>query len=503
MPHFAVVDWVVLAVALVAIPAASFAVWRRPIVALYAFVVGLAVHNAVFMLLFSAGAEGWQLTVAQAWKEILLAVALLRVARDAARARSLPFRPGWIDALALGYVAVVALYLVIPQSTLGGEAGTKAELYALRHHLLPVAAFVLGRAVVPAREELRRIAYLVLGVAAVVAAAGIVEEYAVSLSAWRTLGAADYFSEQLDFGAHTGPAGLPENWVLNSSDGVFRRLVSMLLSPLGAAYLFVVALLLSTAVQPRARRALFRGAQVLVFAGLLFTFTRSGIFALAGGLVVLALALRRPAPLAAAAAVLAIGIGFAALFPRIAPETAFFPEDIPIQEAIAAEKGGLPEGTPLEVGLTDPSSESHLSELRRGGDSLADHPQGYGLGNSGQTAQRFGAESRAGESVYLELGADLGVAGLALWVAFSLAVLVALLARAWRLPDPADRRVTAAVGSACAALFAIALISDVWGNPWSTYVLWWLAGSALSFAPAREQPPAEPPPARPRELVHV
>lgn len=495
-------DWVVLAVALAAISAVSVLVWRRPIVALYAFVVGLAVHNAVFMLLFAAGAEGWQLTVAQAWKEILLAVALARVARDAVRARELPFTPGWIDALALAFAGIVVLYALVPQDVLDGAAGTKAELYALRHDVLPVAAFFVGRAVVPGREELRRIVYLVLGVAAVVAAIGIVEVYAVSLSAWRTLGAADYFRDQLDFASYTGPAGLPENWVLNSSEGVFRRLVSTLLSPLGSAYLFVTALLLATAFPPRRRRWLFAAVLVVVFVGLLLSFTRSGILALAGGLVVLALARRRLLPLAAAAGVLAVGLGFAALFPTVAPETAFFPEDIPIQEAIAAEKGGLEPGNPLEVGLRDPSSESHLSELRRGAESLGHHLQGYGLGNSGQAAERFGVASRAGESAFLELGADTGLAGLALWVSFSAGLLIVLLLRAWRLPLPDDRRFVAATCAACAALFAIALISDVWGNPWNTYVLWWLAGSALSLRPETERSPvAVGPPTR--ELVHA
>jgi O-antigen ligase len=320
----------------------------------------------------------------------------------------------------------------------------------------------------------------------------------VPLSAWRRLGAAAYFRDQLDFGTYAGPAGLPENWVLNSSEGVFRRLVSTFLSPLGSAYLFVGALLLATAFPPARRRALFAGAMLLVFAGLLFSFTRSGIIALAGGLVVLALARRRPLPLAGAAAVLAVGLGFAALYPKIAPETAFFPEDIPLQEAIAAEKGGLPEGSPLEVGLTDPSSESHLSELRRGARSLGDQPQGYGPGNSGQAAQRFDVPSRAGESVYLELGADLGLAGLALWIAFSAALVAGLFVRARRIDDGTGRRFAASICAACAALFAIALISDVWGNPWNTYVLWWLAGSALTLAPARAEArllePAEPPP---------
>lgn len=485
-------DWVVLVLAIAVLVPASVVVWKRPILALYAFIVGLAVHNAVFMLLFTAGAEGWQLTVAQAWKEILLAVAIVRVVADAAVARGLPFRPGLIDALALLFAATVIIYGLVPQSVLGGEAGSKAELFAFRHHLLPVAAFFLGRALVPGRKELERIAVFVVGVAVLVAVAGIIEEYAVALDAWRTLGAAAYFSDQLDFGTYTGPAGLPENFVLNSSEGVFRRLVSSLLSPLGSAYLFVVALLLiASGLAPRRTPWLVGAAGLIIFAGLLFTFTRSAILALAGGLVVLAVVQRRPAQLAGAAAVVAVGIGFAAAFPSFAPETGFFPEDIPIQEQIAEERGGLPEGNPVEVGFSDPSSISHLDELERGADNLGVHLQGYGLGNSGQTAVRFDVESRAGESVYLELGADLGIAGLFFWVAFSAALIISLGQRAWTAQDAFGRTFSAALCSVGAALFAIAVISDVWGNPWNTYVFWWLAGSALS-AVRRTEPAVEP-----------
>src|SRR5947208_6651984 len=58
---------------------AAFLVWRRPVAALYAWLVGLAAHNAVMAALYGAGVRGGALTALQAWKEILLAVALGRV----------------------------------------------------------------------------------------------------------------------------------------------------------------------------------------------------------------------------------------------------------------------------------------------------------------------------------------------------------------------------------------------------------------------------------------
>ena len=42
--------------------AAAIAVWRRPLAALYLFVAGLALHNAVMAALYAAGVRGATLT---------------------------------------------------------------------------------------------------------------------------------------------------------------------------------------------------------------------------------------------------------------------------------------------------------------------------------------------------------------------------------------------------------------------------------------------------------
>src|SRR5437763_7605502 len=187
--------------------AAAF-VWRRPIFALYAFVVGLAAHNFVMSLLWGAGVRGNSLEAISAWKEALLAVALLRVGYDAWRTRRLPFRPGLVDALAIAFGAIVLLYAVLPQGPLGGHAGTKAVLYGLRHDLVPVAAYFLGRSLLLRPEQLRRVGWTVLGAAAAAAAYGLADVYLVSIDWWGRSGARGYFHRQLGFDYH-GPRGLP------------------------------------------------------------------------------------------------------------------------------------------------------------------------------------------------------------------------------------------------------------------------------------------------------
>src|SRR3954452_21349968 len=95
--------------------AGAVLVWRRPVRALYAFLVGLALHNAVMAALFHAGVHGAALTAIQAWKEVLLATALARVAADARRERRLPFRPALVDLLALAFALIALVYALVPQ----------------------------------------------------------------------------------------------------------------------------------------------------------------------------------------------------------------------------------------------------------------------------------------------------------------------------------------------------------------------------------------------------
>jgi O-Antigen ligase len=453
---------------------AATAVWRRPVSALYLFVVGLALHNAAMAALYGAGVRGTTLTAIAAWKEILLAVALLRVGRDALRARALPFRPGVVDVLALAFAALVLLYALVPQSALHGEAGRKAVALALRHDLVPVGAFLLGRSLRLGRGDLTRLGWTLLGTAGLVAALGLVDVYTVSIGWWRTNGVVDYFHRQLGYDYHgTGRnpsvAGLPENFVYNvGGDRPFlRRLVSTFLSPLACSYLFVVVLLGAAALRRRPRVAALALAAI-VAGGLLLTFSRSALLSVAVGLVVLAVLRRRPRELVAAAAVVAVAVAWAHVFPKIAPTGSWTKADLAYQHALAAQHPGT-SNAPTSV--NESSLREHWRSLRDGLSTMVHHPQGYGLGNVGQTASRTGTPLKAGESNYTELGVELGALGALLWTAWGLALLAALV-RAGR-----GDRWAAGAAAGLSAILALALQTDVIGDPWVAYCVWIFGGS--------------------------
>lgn len=436
---------------------------RLPRLVVLVLIVGLALHNLAMALLHGAGVTGAALDAVAAWKEVLLLVGIVAAL---AAAGALP-RLLWPDRLALAYAAVVVAYLIVPQSWLGGDATARGELLALRHHLLAVGAYALGRLVLLTPAWWRRAGLAIVAVAGGVAVLGVVDVYLVPLQWWRDSGVPGWFGEQLGL-VYRCLSGLPENWILNTGDEQepLRRLVSSLLSPLAAAYLLVVALLLLAAVRPRRWTV---AAAVLVYVGLLWTHTRAAFIGLAVGLVVLALVRRDWRPGALAVGSLAASVAFVAAFPTIGPTTSYTAAELVCLRENAAAVGGDADEDPLTG--DDASTRSHLRNLRDGLETVLRHPQGYGLGNAGVVASRTGVKVRAGESTYTELGVDVGLLGLAALVGWLGSLLAAL------------RRRSAWLTASLAAVAVIGLQTDVLGVHWIAVVVFALAGAALRLSP--------------------
>ena len=441
---------------------------RVPRIALVVLAIGLALHNLAMSLLWQAGVRGGALDVVAAWKEAVLVVAFVAAV---AAVGSMP-QLLWADRLALAYGALVVLYWALPQSWLGGSATAKGELYALRHHLLPLGAYALGRLVTLDRAWWRRIGVTIVAVGCGLAAWGLVDVYLVPLQSWRDSGVPDWFHEQLGL-TYRCLSYLPENWILNTDEeSPVRRLVSTFLSPLATAYMLVVACLLLAAVRPRRWTV---AAAALAYAGLLWTHTRAAFIALPAGLLVLA-ALRRSVPLAGlAAGSVVASVVFVAVFPTIGPQTSYTASELLCLRENAAVEGEASDD-PFSAG--ESSTSSHLTALRDGIRTVARHPWGYGLGNSGVSASRTGVEVKAGESSYTELGVDAGVLGLAAFAGWLVALGLAL------------RACSPWLAASVAAVAVLGLQTDVIGIHWLSVVVFALAGSGLRLGPEDEPPEA-------------
>ncbi len=423
---------------------------RRPVWVLHVLIVGLALHNLVMSELWRAGVRGGALTVVSAWKDVLLLAAVVAViwAR-----RGTPFKLTVVDWLAFAFGAFVVLYGVLPQSLLGGGATHKGVLYAARHDLLPLGAYILARGLNLTEEERAKLCHTVLAVAVFVAAFGLIDVYAVPLSFWRD--SAGWFHDQLGL-RYRGVSGLPENVVYNAGNGVvFRRLTSTFLSPLATSYLLVVSLFF---VNLRSRRGQL--VALLLFVALLFTHTRSALLALVAGLLVLAVVRRSARPLLYAAVVIVVGFAFVKGYSHFAPRTHFTASELKVQESIAHQHPGASHDP---TSATESSTTEHLASLRDGAKTVVHHSWGFGLGNSGVTAARTHVKVEAGESTYTELGVELGLLGALVFIAWSLSLLrVTLLRRPW-------------LGAAFAGVLVLGLQTDVIGVPWVAVTVWALA----------------------------
>jgi hypothetical protein len=427
--------------------------------ALFVLIVGLALHNVAMAELWHVGLRGRALDVVSAWKDALLLAAFLVLAW---KVRGLPAVSA-ADVLALVYAAVVVLYALLPQGWLDGGATTRGEILALRHHLLPVGAYAFGRLLGTLWRRPGRLGWIVAATAAGVALIGLLDIAFVSLQSWRDSGVAGWYRDQLGLD-YTGLSGLPENWVFNTGveDNPIRRLVSTFLSPLASAYVLVVALVF---LASRPFRIWSAPLALLLFAGLLYTHTRAAFAALALGLLVLALAQRRWVPVLMAGVSVLAAAAFVAAYPTIGPSTSYTLEELEFLRQNAHQHPGA---TSDPFAGNEASTSSHLRNLRDGLRTVLDHPQGYGLGNSGVTAKRTGVEIRAGESTYTELGVDAGVAGLLAFALWSLALLRGL----WRSE--------AWIAAAFAVVLFLGLQTDVIGIPWIAVVVWAAAGIAVS-----------------------
>jgi hypothetical protein len=177
-------------------------------------------------------------------------------------------------------------------------------------------------------------------------------------------------------------------------------------------------------------------------------------------------------PAVAAVAVVALSAGVFAAYSSIGPGTHYTASELAYQRE-HARAAGTSSGDAFSAG--ESSLSSHWRNLRDGIRTVAHHPQGFGLGNAGTEAKRTGAQIKAGESTYTELGVETGLAGMLAFLAWGLALLVGL----WRR--------SAWLFAAVAAILALAVQTDVLGVHWIAYVVFALAGSALADRAARSR----------------
>jgi O-antigen ligase len=381
-----------------------------------------------------------------------------------------------LDRLAVGFVAICLLYLglqhtIIPSAPSASgirllgfreDAGFVLLLLGARHAPLP-ASFL---------ERAGRVALIA---ATIVAAAGIYE--ALEPAAWNrfvvnTIRYTTYESGVL----HTTPVNAYDVTIYGV--GGIPRIGSVFVSALTTGFYLVLGF--AVGLQRVARgcgRPWVMISLLAIFAGILLSQTRSAILA---ALVVVLLVLR-PTPGRTRQWRAQLAIVLAAVVVVAVP---------------TAVTSGLTNRLSSGSNTANSDTAGHIAGFWKGVNTIADNPIGQGLGTSAGTGQRFATGGKTvvvPENSYLQVGVELGIVPMLLFVALVVTLIVKLRSAARRHSHYA----LASVGGAMAGLAVGAWFLQPWTDFSVSWSVWGLAGGALAVsrvrASARDEVLSEPP----------
>lgn len=277
-------------------------------------------------------------------------------------------------------------------------------------------------------------------------------------------GLLQHFALQPDFLRHFGygPKTIPAYQAVDQKSA-YARVQSSLRgpNPLGA-YLVLIMALLTMLIYTNDKR---RNWWILTGAGaaivLFFSYSRSALLGvgLAVFLVIWQLLdqpkLKRYLLIAAASALLIAAGGLFAFRHNDRVQNTFFHTD---EHSRSSES----------------SNFDRLGHLKSGLHDIAHDPWGRGPGTAGPASVRNPYETRIAENYYLQIGQEVGVLGMLIFIAINLLVAFAL----WRRGDGLSVTLFASL----AGLTLVNMLSHAWGDD-TLGLLWWgLAGIALAPA---------------------
>jgi hypothetical protein len=391
-----------------------------------------------------------------AWKETLaLGVVIAGAHNFIASGR----RADALDRLGLGFVAIAGLYLAAQHTIIpSAPSASSIRLLGFRED----AGFVLlllgaRHANLPA-EFLERAGRAVLVVAAVVAGIGIFE--ALDSSGWNRFVVNTIQYTHYQYGVlHITPPNYHDIRFYGTIGGTqIIRIGSVLLNALSLGFYLVLgfAVGLERAASGRARPWVMISMLMIVVA-LLLTQTRSAILA-------------------------ALIVAFLALQPAAGHRRHWRAQLALVLAAIALVAIPTALATGLSQRVAGPTNNAdnanHVSGFWNGLSTVGHHPLGQGLGTSAGTGERFASQVSqvvVAENNYLQIGDELGVVPMLLFVGLTAAVVLSVRAAARR-----NRHyLLGAAGGAMAGLAVGAWFLHTWTDFSVAWSVWGVAGAAL------------------------
>lgn len=379
------------------------------------------------------------------WKEVLLLLILPAILLLVWRSRALKryLADSWISRLFLIYIL---LHLVLGLKALNlGDINSEAFFYSLIVNLRFIGFFFICLVLaVYSPFLLRNWRKLLLIPAAIVVAFGLLQKAVLPQDFLRHFG--------------YGPDSLPAYQTVDSQYEL-RRIQSFLrgANPLGAYLILIISTLAFSLRKNRSWQIVALAASLIV---LFFSYSRSawlGLVVAVGFYAGFALARRRGSKLALVAVAAAMALVFTGIYS--------LRNNSDVQDTVfhTSERSTSPQS----------SNEVRVLALKQGASDVIHEPLGRGPGTAGPASFRTEKVPRIAENYYLQIGQEVGVFGLFLFLAINALVALQLLAkRAGTLPKVL---LISLVGIGIVNLFL-----HGWTDDTISYLWWGLAGIALA-----------------------
>ncbi len=450
---------------------------KRPGRSILILIVLFPFQTFILSLLYKAGLPASLAYHLGSWKELLAIGVVIAGAKNLiATGRRLDM----LDQLALAFVALVALYALLQPAIVPGAPSTSSlRLLGFRETAGLVLVLFGARHAPLGAGFARRAGTTLIAVGAIVSALGVYE--ALDPSGWNQFVINTIHYPQYELGVlHTRLAN-PANITIYGSvgGGKIVRIGSVFVDELILSFWLVLpfAAAFERVVRRTATPPVLVSA-ILIGAALLLTQTRSAILA---GVIVAFLALQpaagRPRHWRTQVALVLAGVAL------LAVPLAFTSH---LANRVAATNSAA-----------DNSSAGHISGLSNGLSTVASHPLGRGLSTGAGTGQRYHvANTTIPENQYLEIGDEVGVLPMLVFIALTVVVLVRLRRAAREDDDP----LTTAAWAAGVGLAVSALFLQTWVDFGVAWTYWGIAGAMLGLTERSEAAVAQPKPTPARRM---
>ncbi len=432
---------------------------KRPDLGLLGLIIFLPFQKVILALLFHFGLSLQLTRQGGSWKEgLAIGVAVAGIRGFRAAGRKLDF----LDKVALAFIGITLLFALLPQLFADG-APTASNVRSLAFR--QTAGFVillLGARHANLGADFGRRATKAIMVVGGLVAAIAVYEFFLSDSFNRFMVQTVEYPQYRFHVFNEGSPFISDIRRYGSIGGAeYIRVGSVLFDFLNLGFYLLIPF--AFAVERTVRdglRSMAGAVLLLTGSALIFTQTRAAII----GALVIGLIAVRPAAGKRVDRRLQYGFVLSIVFVLALPVAAYT---------------GLTERSTSALAGDEESATDHWEALNNGVRGVAQHPLGLGLGTSAGVGQRFSTTGAfITENYYLQMGIEIGLVGMILFVLLTVTVIRYLNRAAKRVPDlPLGAMRLAMIGIATGAF-----LLHAWTEFAVSWTAWGLTGAVLGYS---------------------